>query len=344
MKQSTIINNKTIKIIIILGPNASGKSEFAVQIAKKFNGEIISADSRQVYKWLDIGSGKVEGRWKKYFVYKNIIHHCVDFVSLKRVFSAGDFKNCAEKAILKITSHGKIPIICGGTGFYIDALLGNIKLSEGEPNWELRRELEKKPREELFAELQKLNPERAEKIDKNNKRRLIRAIEIFLSLRETEIKMVDEYTGERKILYIGISHSPEILRQRIEKRLKERIETGMIDEVCNLHFKHKVSWKRLNDLGLEYRYISYYLRGIINPVRNSKKNFIKHSNFVLKQRDISNGIKTKEDLVEILNNKIWQYAKRQLTWFKRNNKINWIGLSKKDFKKSEKLIKDFLKN
>lgn len=334
------------KLIAVVGPNASGKSEFAVLIAKKFNGEIISADSRQLYRHLNIGSGKVKGEWakfsiseaevllgsarakydelinKKYFIYKDVIHHCIDFVGLKRVFSAGDFKNCAEKAILEIINRGRIPVICGGTGFYIDVLLQNVKLFGGEPNWELRRKLEEKSCEELFSELKKLNPERAEKIDKHNKRRLIRAIEIdYTALAEPYnlygSRRAAQTDKKYDALYIGITHPSEILKQRIKHRLKERLENGMIDEVCDLRFKRGVSWKRLDDLGLEYRYISYYLR---------------------------EKIKTKEELAEILNNKIWQYAKRQITWFKRNKKINWIGLLKKDFKKSEKLIKKFLMN
>lgn len=321
MKPVFITSNK---LIVIIGPNASGKSEFAARIAKKFNGEIISADSRQVYRNLNIGSGKVEGRWKnfqfskktkKLFIYKNIIHHCIDFVNLKQVFSAGDFKKHAEKAISEITKRGKIPIICGGTGFYIDALLENIKLSEGKPNWKLRHKLEKKSREELFAKFKKINPEKAKKIDRNNKRRLIRAIEIKISRIGSATS--DSTIAVRKydVLYIGITHPTEILRQRINHRLKERLKNGMIEEVRDLHFKHSISWKRLDDLGLEYRYISYYLR---------KK------------------IKSKEELAEILNNKIWQYAKRQLTWFKKNNEINWISLSEKNFKKNEKLIKNFI--
>lgn len=315
------MTSKKNKIIAVLGPNASGKSELAVKIAKKFNGEIISADSRQVYKYLNIGSGKVEGGWKKfskfdikkYFVYKDIIHHCVDFVPIKKIFSAGEFKKCAEEAICDILNRGKVPIICGGTGFYIDAALGNIDLPLAEPDWKLRKELEKKSEEELFLMLKKLNPERAKKIDKNNKRRLVRAVEIesFFSGLSIARKEDEKY----KILYLGVKHPPEALKERIEKRLNTRIDAGMIDEVQKLHKSKKISWKRLNDLGLEYRYISYFLRG---------------------------EIKTIEELREILKIKIRQYAKRQITWFKRNKKINWISLSKEDFEEIVRLVRRFL--
>ncbi len=378
-----IYPRKNNKIIAIVGPNASGKSEFAVEIAKKWGGEIISADSRQVYKWLNIGSGKVEGKWKKisnfkfliskqilnpkskvinksqiknqrlqtktkkYFVYKNIIHHCIDFVSPKKVFSAAEFKRCAEKSIEDIRKRGKIPIICGGTGFYIDAALSNIEIPEIPPNFKLREKLEKKSCEELFKTLQNfvgratsdILINRFKNIDSKNKRRLIRAIEIATFTGgptscnhrgETSVIQTSKLGGatdKLNILYLGINHSPEILKKRIEKRLKDRLRKGMIKEVKNLHLKHKLSWKRLDDLGLEYRYISYYLLGKIKDIELAEK------------------IKTEN----------WHYAKKQMTWFKRNpegsrsdgtygagKKINWIDLSEKSRKTAEKLIKKFI--
>lgn len=356
------------KIIVILGPNGSGKSEFAVEIAKKWGGEIISADSRQVYKGLNIGSGKVEGEWKKIsnpptgqtgfqfptskeslrdltgqiskkilnskfqiqnklksqnskvFIYKGIPHYCIDFVSPKKVFSAAEFKKCAEKAIKEIWSRGKIPIICGGTGFYIDAALGNLKIPEIPPDFKLREKLEKKSAEWLFKKLQKLNPKRAKNIDKQNKRRLMRAIEIIkyekykYGSEKNASTLFGRATSKLNVLYIGIKHPREILKQRIEKRLKDRLRLGMIKEVRDLHFKQKLSWKRLDDLGLEYRYISYFLREKMS----------------------------KKELFEKIKTEDWRYAKRQMTWFKKNKKINWIDLSEKSRKKTEKLIKDFL--
>jgi len=318
--------NSTRKIIVVLGQNASGKSDFAVRLAKKINGEIISADSRQVYSGLNIGSGKVEGKWKKnlksqisnlknkIFVYKNIIHHCIDFVSPRMVYTAGNFKKDAERAIIDIVSRGRVPIICGGTGFYIDAFLGNISLAEIPPNTKLRNSLEKKPREELLKILQKLNPSRAEKIDKQNKRRLIRAIEIIKHGRKSD-KKNSQIRNKLNVFYIGVNRPPEILKQRIKNRLLARLKTGMIKEVRDLHFKKNISWKRLDDLGLEYRYVSYFLRG---------------------------KIKSEKELFEKLKTEIWRYAKRQKTWFKKNKKINWTSLSEKDSKKIENAVEKFL--
>src|SRR3989338_8024568 len=165
------------KIIVILGPTASGKSALGVKLAKKINGEIISADSRQVYKGLDIGSGKITKKEMR-----GVPHHCIDIVSPKKIFTVVDFKKCADKAIEKNFAKNKTPIIVGGTGLYIQAIVDNIVLPEVKPNWKLRKELEKKTTEEMFKMLKKLDPERAKNIDAKNPRRLIRAIEIAKSL------------------------------------------------------------------------------------------------------------------------------------------------------------------
>ncbi|MBL8031411.1 MAG: hypothetical protein JNK33_03755, partial [Candidatus Doudnabacteria bacterium] len=192
------------KIIVVIGPTGSGKSEFAVKLAKKMNGEIISADSRQVYKGLDIGTGKVQGQWKKMrsqkvkvktatsnsknsklakqnsvYVYKGIPHYCIDYVSPKKQYTVTNFKHDAELAIEDIVRRGNTPIICGGTGQYVDALLLDQSIPEVPPNPRLRAQLEKKTTAQLFSMLQKKDPARAKTIDPYNPRRLIRALEII---------------------------------------------------------------------------------------------------------------------------------------------------------------------
>ncbi len=322
---------KSNKIIVVLGPTASGKSELAVKLAKKFNGEIISADSRQVYKGMDIGSGKVEGKWKNnIFVYKKIPHYCIDYVSPRRVYTAVDFKKCAQKAIEDILSRGKIPIICGGTGFYISAALGQIDIPEVEPDWKLRKKLEKKTPEELFKMLKKLDPERAKAIDAKNPRRLIRAIEITLAqsgfrgglarlpdgqgarlrvkARGRQIAQAKNY----KVIYIGIKLPQEELKKKIKRRLIERIKQGMIKEVKKLKEKG-VSWKRLYDFGLEYRWVSLYLRKKI----------------------------TKKEMIEKLYSEICRYAKRQMVWFKKYApKTKWV----KNYREAAQVCQKFLQN
>jgi len=365
---------KKPKIIVILGPTASGKSELAVKIAKKFtphllkiksvgfNGfEIISADSRQVYKGLDIGSGKIprdrpnkkriKTNNKRIFdknsisfdsnsseyLYRGIPHHLLDVASPKRVFTVAQYQKLAKKALKDILKRGKIPIICGGTGFYIDALIYDYQFPHVPPQPKLRKQLEEKSTEELFAQLQKLDPERAKNIDRHNKRRLVRAIEIIL-ITNKPVPLLNNIRVNPRIyprqsaydvLKIGIKKSPEELKKLIKKRLLKRLKMGMIEEVEKLHYQQGLSWKRLDDLGLEYRYVARYLRqrAQINadPTRTDaeKKKILK---------------KLEQKMVEILNKEIYRYAKRQMTWFKKDKEIHWIENKKQAYNLIYKII------
>lgn len=277
-------------IIIIVGPTASGKSDLAIKIARKLKGEIISADSRQVYKGMDIGTGKVsreERRMTK--------HHLIDIASPKKVFTADNFKKYGQRAIDEIIAKDKQPIIVGGTGFYIDTLLGKITTPLVPPNPKLRKELEKKSLESLLRTLEKLDPERFNNIDRKNKRRIIRAIEIIKTTGKPVPKL-EPKESEYKIIWLGIKINKLKLEKNIETRLKKRFKMGMINEVKKL-IDSGVSHKRLEDLGLEYRYISRFLKGQIN----------------------------KKELSEQLFLEIKRYSKRQATWFKKNKEINWIS-------------------
>ena len=282
---------------MILGPTASGKSALAVKIAKKINGEIISADSRQVYKGLDIGAGKITKKEMG-----GISHYCLNIVSPKKIFTVADFKECAEKAIEKIFAKNKTPIIVGGTGLYIQAIVDNIVLPEVKPNWKLRKELEKKTTEEMFEMLKKLDPERAKNIDAKNPRRLIRAIEIAKKLGKTpKLKSMsrrDLDIGQLDIGQIGIKLPDEILKKNIEKRIKKMLKNGLVSETNKLR-KSGLSWKRIYELGFEYKYPALFLQ---------------------------NKIGKDEMLVKMLIEN-WQYAKRQMTWFKRDKRIKWINFS-----------------
>lgn len=307
------------KVIVILGQTATGKSDFAVEIAKLIGGEIISADSRQVYKGLDIGSGKITKKEMK-----GVPHHLLDVASPTRTFTVADFKKKAEDAIKQIVKNEKIPIICGGTGFYIDSLISGQTLPEVAPDKKLRATLEKKSIEELFKILKKLDAKRAKDIDKNNPVRLIRAIEIASALGKVPKLLKNKKIQKYDIIYIGLTLPDEILKEKIRIRLYARIKDGMIKEVENLH-KNGLSWKRLNDLGLEYRYVSGYIQS---------GEYIKNDeiNAVLKQ-----------DWVQKLNSEIWHYAKRQKTWFKRNKDVIWID-PREVYEKAKALykIKKFL--
>lgn len=312
------------KIIVILGQTSSGKSDFAVEIAKKFDNEIVSADSRQVYKGMDLGTGKITKKEMR-----GVPHYLLDVVSPLKTFSVSDFKKIADKKIEEILNKNKVPIICGGTGFYIDTVTSGAIFPEVPPNKKLRETLEKKTAEQLFEMLKKLDKDRASNIDAKNSVRLIRAIEIATLLGKVPPLNSNQNSymatnsapagfvanSKFKVLKIGLTISPEILKERIKNRLLSRIKKGMLKEIENLHGQG-LSWKRMNELGLEYRYGALYLQG---------KN-------------------TKEEMIEKICSETWHYAKRQNTWFKRDKNILWIDpTSSKNKKEAFKEISKFLK-
>lgn len=271
---------KMQKVIVVCGPTTTGKSDFAVELAKKVGGEIISADSRQVYKGLDIGSGKITNREMK-----GVPHYLLDVASPKRVFSVAQYKRLADKAIKTILKRGKVPIICGGTGFYIDAVVYDQSLPLVKPNTKLRKQLEKLSVAQLASKLQKLDPDRFESIDSKNKVRLVRAIEIATSLGSVPKTMrVKKY----EIQWYYLDFPDDVLKKRIHDRLHKRMRLGMLAEVRRLH-QAGVSWKKLESLGLEYRYLALYLQNKIS----------------------------KDEMLAQLESAIWHYAKRQRTWFKK---------------------------
>ncbi len=285
------------RILVIVGPTASGKSDLAVKLAKKFNGEIISADSRQVYKGLDIGTGKITksemGGAK---------HHLLDVEDPRKQFTASEYKKLGEAALQEILRRGKLPVIVGGTGFYIDTLTGEVILPEVPPNKLLRKRLNKLSAEKLFLMLKKKDLARAESIDAKNKVRLIRALEIIEALGKVPMSTPGVY--RHKVIWVGVQ--PTNLDMRINKRLLKRLP-GMIREAKKLH-ENGLTYKRMHELGLEYRYLALLLQNKI----------------------------TKVEFIKKLNTEIRRYAKRQMTWLKRNKKIKWFTLSKIDgFKPNE---------
>jgi len=293
----------TKKLITILGPTASGKSALAVKLARKFKGEVISADSRQIYKGMDIGTGKITKKEME-----GIPHYLLDVVSPKKRFNVIQYRDLALKSIDKIFQRKKIPILCGGTGFYIQSIIDGIIIPEVKPDWKLRKKLEKKSIKELFGMLKKLDSKRAKNIDKNNPRRLIRAIEIVLKTKKP-VPDFQKNPPVYPVLILGVKKEKEELKKLIEKRLLKRLEQGMIEEVKKLK-KSGVSWKKLEEFGLEYRYIGQYLQGKLKY----------------------------EEMVQLLQKAIEHFAKRQMTWFKRDKRIKWV----KSYQQAEKLVKKFL--
>jgi tRNA dimethylallyltransferase len=275
------------KILVVVGPTASGKSDLAVYLAEKFNGEIISADSRQVYKGLDVGTGKITKKEMR-----DIPHYLLDVANVKKQFTASDFKKLADKKISEILKKDKLPIVAGGTGFYIDALRGVSNIPEVPINKLLRKELDKKSVEELFEILNKKDPRRAQEIDSKNKVRLSRALEIIEVL--GYVPETKTTPSPYQFIFIGINPEMRELEEKIYKRLLKRLP-GMIKEAKKLH-KEGLSFKRMYELGLEYRYLAYYLEKKLG----------------------------REEMVEKLYIEIRKYAKRQMTWFKRNKEIKWF--------------------
>ncbi len=292
--------DKKNKILVILGPTATGKSDLAVKIAKKYNGEVISADSRQVYKGMDLGTGKITKKEMR-----GVPHYMLDIVKPNSVFNVSKYKIKAQIIIADILKRGKLPIICGGTGFYIDAVVNNTTLPEVLPYPELRKKLEPKTCEQLMLILSRLDKNITKTIDSKNKVKIIRAIEIAKALGKVPpIKSEPLYNA----IQIGLIAPDKVLKERIKTRLIKRIEAGMLKEGQNLH-KQGISWKRMENLGLEYRYMARHLSGQI----------------------------TLDQMIEQLNSKIWQYARRQKTWFKRNKDIQWYQIGPKT---TQKIIRD----
>ncbi len=268
------------KVLVIIGPTASGKSDLAIRLAKKYNGEIISADSRQVYKGMDIGSGKVTKREQRM-----VRHHLLDIASPKRMYTVAHFKRDAARAIRDIVKRGKLPIICGGSGFWIEALLSSAQFPNVAPNKLLRKKLSKLSAAKLFSMLEKKDPERAANIDTHNPVRLIRALEIIdATNKPVQKRRLSESPYDAEIILLNPNQ--KVLYARIEKRLTTRFKQGMIAEVQRLR-KSRVSDRRLIELGLEYRYITLYLQGKL----------------------------TRKEMEAKLLSEIKKYAKRQMTWF-----------------------------
>ena len=293
-------------LLVITGPTASGKSGLAIEMAKQYNGEIISADSRQIYRGMDIGTGKVVRdiqapsnialspkmqtlNLTPYFS-EGIAHYLIDICEPNDAYNVTDFVRDAKMCIHDIRSRGKIPILCGGTGFWIQALLTGQVFPPVPPNTQLRKELANKTTNELFEQLKGLDERRSKTIDTHNRVRLIRAIEISLAIGKVpEISSsVDFEVMNKNIVLYALTPPQTILHEKIHTRLHERLRTGMIEEVKRLHH-NGISYEKLESFGLEYKWIAWYLQQSI----------------------------TEQEMHEKLYFDIIHYAKRQITWLKR---------------------------
>jgi tRNA dimethylallyltransferase len=281
----------------VLGPTASGKTRLACTIACHLNGEIISADSRQVYKHLNIGTGKdlheftING--------KSIPYHLIDIIDPSEQFYLHQFAEALHTAFVSIISKDKLPVICGGSGLYLDALQKDLSFTQIKENEELRKQLENFSKEELVARLNIYPSHLTETVDLNSKKRIIRGIEIA-DYRSKNPDVLKKKELPYKPFYIGIDPGIEARKELISTRLLKRIDEGLIEEVKEL-LKKGITSARLELFGLEYKFVVYYLQNKIS----------------------------KADLVSQLQTAIFQFAKRQMTWFRKMEKegikIHWMG-------------------
>jgi len=292
------------KVIILVGATGSGKSATAVDLAKKYNGEVISADSRQIYRKLDIGTAKISKAEMK-----GVPHHLIDILDIDETYTAATFKKDATNIITNIHTRGNIPIIAGGTFFYIDTLLGHISAPEVPPNPHLRTELEKQETTALHDLLLKIDARRAKTIDPHNKRRLIRAIEIAQAL--GEVPLPKERQCPYDVLTLGLEISKDELRDTYRTRAQKWLTAGFSNEITTL-LQSGVRKERLAEMGFEYQLGMRLVEGTL----------------------------TEAEFVETFIQKNWQYAKRQRTWLKRDKTIHWILPSEKG--EIDLLIQQFL--
>lgn len=285
------------KVIVICGPTASGKTKLSIELAKKIHGEIVSCDSMQIYKDMNIGTAKVTEEETE-----GIKHYLVDFVSPEQRYSVADYKKDAEKAIEEILKKEKTPIVVGGTGLYVDSLINNIKYQEVNLDTKYRSELERlaidKGLDYLYEEASKIDPEAIKGISRNDKKRIIRILEIYHETGKTKTQQEIESRKEEvpyNYIVFAIDMDREKLYERINKRVDIMIEQGLIQEVDNILKKYKEFPTSMQGLG--YKEVVEYLRGDV----------------------------TREEMIDIIKSDTRKYAKRQLTWFRRYKNIKWLN-------------------
>jgi len=315
-------NNKKPKLIVILGPTASGKTELAIKLARKFNGEIVNADSRQIYKKMDIGTNKIDiGYWildKKNNVRKNNIQYpisniipiyLISTINPDQQFSLAQYKKLGINKIKEIKRRNKIPFLVGGTGLYISSVIDNLEIPKAPPNNKIRERLNKLSAEKLFEKLRKVDLKSAKIIGKNNKRKLIRSLEVYeITGRPFSAQQIK---GQPlfNVLQIGIKIDREKLYKKIDQRVNKMIKIGLIEETKKLAEKYSFSLPAMSGIG--YQEIGLYLKNKI----------------------------TLDEAVQKIKFRTHQYARRQMTWFRRDKRIRWVG----NYRETERVIENFLK-
>lgn len=307
------MDSRRNKLLVIVGPTASGKTALGIELAKRFNGEVISVDSRLVYRGMDIGTAKPEGVWseasiergsikqlfgtRQTFLVEGVPHWGIDLVDPDEEYSVAQFKKYADEKIAEITKRGKLPILVGGTGLWVRAVVDDLNLTETPPNPELRAKLEARHLDDLYAEYKRLDPEGAEVIDRDNKRRVVRALEVTLATGKPFSEQLRRGVGKYDVFQIGLLVERETLNERINLRVEEMIANGLVNEVRKLRDAFGCDTESMTSIG--YRQICRFLEA------NSSL----------------------ADAIEETKKATRAYAKRQMTWFRRDERINWIPTS-----------------
>lgn len=291
------------KLIVVEGTTASGKSDFGVELALRYGGEVISADSRQVFRGLDLGSGKITPEETR-----GVPHHMIDVCDAGSFFSMADYQKMAYKAIDDVIARGKLPFLVGGTGLYVASVADGYVMSDRMPDLAYRAELEKRTTEDLYVMLKSIVPDTD--VDPRNRNRVMRLLE--------KIHDGDDVTPSKQARYetlrLGVTWDRAVVRQRIDERLDRRIELGMIEEVKGL-LDAGVSEEYMIKLGLEYKFITQYLRGDYSSL---------------------------EEMKELLATAIKQFAKRQMIWFRRDPSIHWLDMTADPVGEACAIIDQFL--
>ncbi len=299
------------KLLAIVGPTASGKTQLGIDLAKRFDGEVISVDSRQVYRGMDVGTGKVEGSkaqriegskegigtlfaTEHHLVVDGVPHWGIDLVDPDAEYSVADFKKYADAKIVEISKRGKLPILVGGTGLWVRAVVDDLNLTETARNDELRDKLEARHLDDLFAEYKRLDPDGAELIDRQNKRRVVRALEVTIATGKPFSAQLKRGTSKYDLLEIGILVDRDVLNARINDRVEVMVATGLVNEVRRLRDKYGCDGEAMTGIG--YRQVCAFLDGsrpLVDAVEETKK-------------------------------ATRAYAKRQMTWFRRDDRVRWV--------------------
>jgi tRNA dimethylallyltransferase len=295
------------KLVVVLGPTASGKSGLGISLAQRFDGEIVSADSRQVYRGLDIGTAKITPEEQLL-----VPHYLLNVADPRQVYTVAQFQRDAIASINDILEREHQPFLVGGSPHYIQAVVDNLDIPRIEPQPELRAQLEKHPLPELLTQLEQLDPQSVATIDRNNPRRVIRALEVNLISGKPFSQQRNMAKPLYRSLLLGIEWPREVLYRRIDARVDERMRQGMVHEVQKL-LDEEVSHERLEALGLEYRYISRLLRGEFSD---------------------------EDEMVERLKYAIHDFTRRQLTWYRKDKRIVWI--EGEDGGRAKEIVRTFL--